>query len=85
VLIFFALGLLGGIAFGWLQCRFLIWIIGLHGKTRPLFLLVKLLLWAASMVLLAIWSIPVLMCFALGATAAMLVSLFRMKRRTEEE
>ncbi len=85
VLIFFALGLLGGIAFGWFQCRFLAWIIGFHGKARPLFMMVKLLLWVSSMVLLALWSIPVLICFVAGATAAMLVCMIRMKRRTKEE
>jgi hypothetical protein len=85
VLIFYALGILGGIAFGWLQCRFLVWIIGYQGKTRPLFMMVKLLLWAACMVLLALWSIPLLICFVAGATAAMLISLFIMRRRSKEE
>lgn len=85
MLIFYVLGLLGGIAFGWLQCRFLIWIIGSDGKARPLWLVAKILLWAISMVLLALWSIPVLICFVLGATAAMLVSFNRMRRGAKEE
>jgi hypothetical protein len=85
VLIFDALGLMGGIAFGWLQCRFLVWIISYQGKTRPVFLMVKLMLWAACMVLLALWSIPVLICFVLGASAAMLTSLFIIRRRSKEE
>ena len=85
MLIFFALGLLGGIAFGWLQCRFLVWIIRYEGKARPILMMAKLLLWAASMILLALWSVPVLICFVAGATAAMLVSMVRMKRRAKEE
>ncbi len=85
MLIFYALGLMGGIAFGWLQCRFLVWIINYQGKARPVFLMVKLLLWAACMVPLALWSIPVLICFVAGATAAMIASLFIIRRRSKEE
>ncbi len=85
MLIFYALGLLGGTAFGWLQCRFLVWIISYQGKARPVFMVAKLLLWAVCMVLIALWSIPVLICFALGATAAMLMSLFIIRRRSKEE
>ena len=85
VLIFYALGILGGIVFGWLQCRFLVRIIGSEGKARPLFLAAKLSLWAIIMVLLALWSVPVLICFVAGATAAMLVCLGRMRRGAKEE
>ncbi len=83
--IFYVLGFLGGIAFGWLQCRFLVWIIGAGGKARMLWLAAKLLIWAGSMVLLALWSVPVLICFVIGATAAMLASLLCMRHRAKEE
>ena len=72
-------------AFGWLQYRFLVRVIGSDGNARPLFLAMKLLLWAVIMVLLALWSVSVLMCFVAGATAAMLVSLVRMRRGVKEE
>jgi len=85
VLIFYALGFLGGVAFGWLQYRLLVRSIGVKGKARPLWLVAKIFLWAISMVLLALWSIPVLICFVAGATAAMLVSLARMRRVAKEE
>ncbi len=85
MVVFYVLGILGGIAFGWLQCRFLVRAIGSKGKAQPLFIAVKLLLWAASMVLLALWSIPVLLCFVFGATGAMLVCLARLRRGAKEE
>ena len=71
--------------FGWLQCRLLSIIIGRQGRVRYSLLPVKLFLWAGTMVLLAMWSVPVLICFVLGATGAMLASVPGMRRRAKEE
>lgn len=78
------LGAAGGILLGWLQCRFLAFIIGLRGKPRLYLLPVKLLLWGGAMALTALLSVPALLSFAAGAAAAMLGTGFYMHRRAKE-
>ncbi len=80
MLISFFLGFAGGLVLGWLQSRILLGIVGSHGAKRYLLLLLKLALWGGSMTLLALWSIPVLLLFVLGATAGMLGMAIRTYR-----
>ena len=82
MLILCILGLAGGALFGWVQYRFLSWIMG-HQKRYPL-ILAKLLLWGGSMILIALWSIPILICFVVGATAAMVGSIIQVHHREKE-
>ncbi len=78
------LGAAGGILFGWLQCRFLAYIIGFHGKPRLFLIPVKLILWIGAMALMALWSVAALLSFVAGATAAMLGTGLHIYRRAKE-
>ena len=79
------LALAGGLAFGYLQGRLLIFFVKSKKRARYFVLPGKLILWGGAMILMALWSALALICFVIGATAAMMLVLFRMYRRAKEE
>ncbi len=81
---FIFLGFICGILFGWLQYRLLSWILKRQGWVRLPLILLKLVAWAGIMVLLAIWSIPVLLLFVAGSTVSMIGSVIRVYQRAKE-
>lgn len=84
MMVYYFIGFAGGIFLGWLQFRFLFGILKNQGWRRYLLLIAKLALWGASMVLLAMWSIPVLLMFAVGATLSMLGAAIWAHRQKKE-
>ena len=79
------LAAIGGLVFGYLQGRLLIFFVNTKKNIRYFVLPGKLILWVAAMVLLVLWSIVGLICFVVGATAAMMFVIFRLYRRSKEE
>lgn len=79
------LALAGGLAFGFVQGRLLIFFVKSKKNARYFVLPGKLFMWAGAMILMALWSIPALICFMVGATATMLAAVVRIYRHAKEE